>query len=242
MKYAIIAAGEGSRLAHEGIEEPKPLVRVGGERIVDRLIRIFSDNKAEEITVICNDKSEAVGRHLEEVRLNGINGRRIPLNVVVRSTPSSMHSFFEIRNYLKDAPFCLTTVDTIFNEKEFSEYISEFLDNVNSGTADGVMGVTDFVDDEKPLYVATDESLNITGFLDRNDNCRFISGGIYGLTPQSVSILEDCVNRGESRMRNFQRALVSAGMRLKAKPFGKILDIDHATDIVKAEQFLKGKE
>ena len=34
MKYAIIAAGEGSRLAREGIWEPKPLVEVGGERLL----------------------------------------------------------------------------------------------------------------------------------------------------------------------------------------------------------------
>ena len=39
MKYAVIAAGEGSRLAGEGIEVPKPLVRIGGECLIDRLIR-----------------------------------------------------------------------------------------------------------------------------------------------------------------------------------------------------------
>ena len=37
MKYAIIAAGEGSRLAAEGVAEHKPLVRVHGECLVDRL-------------------------------------------------------------------------------------------------------------------------------------------------------------------------------------------------------------
>ena len=31
MKFAIIAAGEGSRLSQEGIVMPKPLVRIGGE-------------------------------------------------------------------------------------------------------------------------------------------------------------------------------------------------------------------
>ena len=56
MKYAIIAAGEGSRLAREGIWEPKPLVEVGGERLIDRLFRIFTANNADEIVVICNDR------------------------------------------------------------------------------------------------------------------------------------------------------------------------------------------
>lgn len=36
MKFAIIAAGEGSRLAAEGITLPKPLVEVGGEPLIDR--------------------------------------------------------------------------------------------------------------------------------------------------------------------------------------------------------------
>ena len=52
MRYAIIAAGEGSRLAAEGIAEPKPLVKVGGEALIDRMIRVFMDNDAEEIFVI----------------------------------------------------------------------------------------------------------------------------------------------------------------------------------------------
>ena len=43
---------------------------------------------------------------------------------------------------------------------------------------------------------------------------------------------------GQSRMRNFQRGLVDDGMRLKAWPMKKIMDVDHAEDIVKAEQFL----
>jgi hypothetical protein len=40
-------------------------------------------------------------------------------------------------------------------------------------------------------------------------------------------------------MRNFQRALLRDGFRLKAWPFSKVLDIDHASDIIKAEVFLK---
>lgn len=32
------------------------------------------------------------------------------------------------------------------------------------------------------------------------------------------------------------------GLKLKAYPFTKILDVDHASDIVKAENFLTGKD
>jgi hypothetical protein len=39
-------------------------------------------------------------------------------------------------------------------------------------------------------------------------------------------------------MRNFQRSLVNEGFRLKAWPFSKVLDIDHVSDVQKAEKFL----
>jgi len=102
-----------------------------------------------------------------------------------------------------------------------------------------MMAVTDYIDDEKPLYVATDEALNITGFLDKSDCCRYISGGIYALKPVAIRTLERCMKEGQSRMRNFQRGLVDDGLRLKAWPMSKILDVDHASDIAKAEDFLK---
>ncbi|MCD8210766.1 MAG: NDP-sugar synthase [Prevotella sp.] len=238
MKFAIIAAGEGSRLIQEGIDVPKPLVTVNKEMLIDRLLRIFMENGAEEIAVICNDLTQKVLNHLEDLLKNGLNGKEIPLRLKVKSTPSSMHSFLEISPWLKTSSFCLTTVDTIFREDEFSRYIKAFKKAIEIDHLDGLMGVTDFIDDESPLYVATNKEMMITGFLDREESCKYISAGIYGLTPKTIETLERCAQRGESRMRNFQRALVREGTILKAWPFGKVLDIDHAKDIKKAEEFL----
>ncbi|MBM6992184.1 MAG: NDP-sugar synthase [Prevotella sp.] len=238
MKFAIIAAGEGLRLAAEGIQSPKPLVKVNGEHLIDRLIRIFMDCHASEIDVICNDLTLDVSEHLKEIAENGLCGKKIPLKYIVRTTPSSMHSFFELSSFLTDGPFVLTTVDTIFKEEEFGEYIAKFEQFVKDG-GDGLMGVTDFIDDEKPLYVNTDAKMNITGFYDDNSNhCQYISGGIYGLTGSAIDTLKGCMDRGESRMRNFQRGLVTDGRKLKAYNFTKVLDIDHASDIQKAEDFI----
>ncbi len=231
MKFAIIAAGEGSRLSQEGVTLPKPLVRIGGEAMIDRLLRIFAANDADEIVVIVNRLHPETEHHL---RLLQAGSWRDRLRIVVKTTPSSMHSFFEISPFLSDAPFCLTTVDTIFREEEFAGYIEQF----RRSTADGLMAVTDFIDDEKPLYVGTDNELNITGFFDENKDCQYISGGIYCLQPQAIETLRRCVASGQSRMRNFQRQLVKDGLALRAHVFSKILDVDHATDIRKAESFL----
>lgn len=240
MKYAIIAAGEGSRLSQEGVEAPKPLVEIDGERLIERLLRIFMDNNATEIVVICNALTTEVSSFLVDVQNNGLKGRPIPLRFVIKTTPSSMHSFYELSQFLEDddEPFVLTTVDTIFKEQEFTDYVKAFKEVIASG-GNGLMGVTDFIDDEKPLYVGVDAQMNITGFYDQSEDCRYISGGIYGLDNTAIKTLKDCIERGESRMRNFQRALVADGRTLKAYPFSKVLDIDHASDIEKAEIFLK---
>ena len=105
MKFAIIAAGDGSRLAQEGITEPKPLVKVRGERLIDRLIRIFMGNNATEIVVICNEQMSDVASHLKMIQDEGLNGRHVPFRFVIKSTPSSMHSFYELRHFLRDDPF-----------------------------------------------------------------------------------------------------------------------------------------
>ena len=105
MKFAIIAAGDGSRLAQEGVTEPKPLVKVRGERLIDRLIRIFMGNNATEIVVICNEQMSDVASHLKMIQDKGLNGLPVPLRFVVKSTPSSMHSFYELRHFLREDPF-----------------------------------------------------------------------------------------------------------------------------------------
>lgn len=234
MRYAVIAAGEGSRLAQEGVTTPKPLVKVGGETLIDRLLRVFLASGATSISIICRPDTQ-VENHLKKWKRAGA-----PVEYIVKATPSSMHSMYELTPLLEgDGPFVLTTVDTMFSEQEFHAYTASLERTVNEGVADGLMGVTDYIDDERPLYVSTDDKLNVHAFLDSDDNPRYVSAGIYGLTSRSLDTLRACVERGESRMRNFQRALLADGLRLKAWPFSKVLDIDHISDIAKAQALLR---
>ena len=233
MNYAIIAAGEGSRLAQEGVKKPKPLVELNGEPMIGRLINVFARCNAESISIIVNNEMKEVKAYLDTLNPG------VPFNVVVKSTPSSMHSFFELSRVMKKGKFCLTTVDTIFREDDFARYIAAFEADTVS---DGMMAVTPFIEDEKPLYVDVDNNMNIRAFRDAAyEGARFISGGVYALNDKAITVLEDCMSRGIARMRNFQRALIDAGLSLKAYPIEKIVDVDHAGDIEVAERFLRGE-
>ena len=232
MNYAIIAAGEGSRLAQEGVAKPKPLVELQGEPMIGRLINIMLRCNAESISIIVNEHMKEVRAYLESLELP------VPLNLVVKTTPSSMHSFWHLSKVIPEGKFCLTTVDTIFREDDFKGYIDAF---ETDESHDGMWAVTPFVDDEKPLWVDVDDEMNITAFRDKAwDGAKYVSGGVYAMTDKAFEVLDHCIEQGISRMRNFQRALVEAGCHLQAYSIDKIVDVDHAEDIATAEAFLQG--
>ncbi|MDR2496439.1 MAG: NTP transferase domain-containing protein [Tannerellaceae bacterium] len=234
MDYAVIAAGLGSRLQSEGAGRPKPLTLLNGVAMIDRLLRIFLENNASSVHVIINEEMSEVRDYLSRMSLG------VPLHLTVKSTPSSMHSFFELSHRLSSEKFCLTTVDTIFRQDEFRRYVQDFA----SDEADGLMGVSDFIDDEKPLYVNVGDKLTVESFTDEpTAQSRYVSGGIYGLKRQTaLPVLQQAMHEQQFRMRNFQRRLIAAGLLIKAWPFTKIIDVDHASDIRKAERFLAAEQ
>lgn len=233
MNYGIIAAGEGSRLAREGIVLPKPLVPVDGEPMIGRLLRIFGQTGADEVAVVTNATRHETAEFLERL------APELPFRLSVREavTPGSMHTFALLGEMLHGkGRFITTTVDTIFDTRSFAEYSRKFAQS--SPDLDGMMAVTSFIDDEKPLYVETDAAMNITAFNDREDHPRYISAGIYGLDDKALDILDDCLTTGVHRMRDFQRALVRHGLRLKAYDIGQAVDVDHAGDLETARKII----
>ena len=225
MRFGIISAGEGSRLASEGFSQPKPLVPICGVPMIERLVRIMNNCGADKIAVIVN------GENPETVSLL----KSLPVDLVVKKTPTPMHSMMELAPYLEGDSFCVTTVDTVFSESRFRTMMDEF----SKSSLDGLMGVTSLIDDEKPLYVGVDNDMMITGFHDSQDGCRYVSAGIYALRSNALEILKGCLESGQTRMRYFQRQLLEAGLRLKAFDMGQVVDVDHVSDVARAQEIAK---
>lgn len=237
MNFGIIAAGQGSRLVQEGVALPKPLVNIDGKPMIGRLIDIFVRCGAESVSVIVNEEMTEVACYLRGIAPS----LPCPLNLLVKTTPTSMHSFYELSSLMEGkGRYVITTVDTIFREEDFSRYVDAY--RAAPAVIDGMMAVTSFIDDEKPLYVATGDDMRITAFLDApRDDAKYVSGGIYGLSQSAIPVLSKCLEEGVGRMRNYQRALVGAGLDLRAYDMNKIVDVDHASDIASAEAFIRGE-
>ena len=236
MKFGILAGGDGSRLVQEGVTVPKPLVIINGEPLIKRLIRIFQENGAESVSVFVNENMPEISHYLLE---NG-DSFTCDVNYISGHTPSSFHSFAALVDIMKpEDKFVVTTVDTVFNEKAFSGYIDYFREMGDEN--DGVMAITDYVDDEKPLYILSSEKENdlINGFSDKlPENFCGISAGIYGLRQSALPVIKEGFEAGISRMRKFQSLLVTNGLRLMKYNMGEVVDIDHLKDIEAAEKLI----
>lgn len=235
MLYAIIAAGEGSRLSNEGYIGLKPMVRINGEMLIDRLMRIFINNDAEVIYIIINENSSELAEYLKNYE------SAVPLKIITKTTESSLHSFHELLEEFKDIEeLCLTTTDSVFEKEEFQNYIEDFKANKND---DGLLAVTSFIDDESPLYINFDNNNVIKQITDHaTQEKSFVSGGIYCLRKKALELVPVAINSGLHRMRNFQRLLIQNNLVVRAHSFNKIMDVDHVSDIEKAEHFLSEVE
>lgn len=233
MDFAIIAAGQGSRLSREGADAPKPLVPIGGRPMLGRLLEVMALCGARRVTVAINDFMPQVRSYLAEARLP------VEVDVRVRTTPSSMHTF-AVATEGFDGRFCVTTVDTVFAPEALQGLLRAFEAHPE---ADGMMGVTTLVDDEKPLWVTTGPDGLIRAYTDERPDAAAVAGravsvsaGVYALGPRALLTLRRCLESGVSRMRGFQRAMLADGLSLRAYDMGRVIDVDHAADLEAARE------
>lgn len=218
MHYVIIAAGSGSRLARNG---PKPLVKPLDETLVERLLRIVCGCcNAESITVAVNAKAPEVARHVHSLALNP-RPRVLEVETCGAAETLALAA--------SDAPCVAITVDSVFSAAYFRRFIEEF------EGAECLMGVTGFIDDEKPLYVDVDSEGNVTAFSDAPTSL-LVSAGIYGLRSSALQVLQTSSHGGS--LREFQRRLLIESVPVRAFDVGIAIDVDRPKDIDVARQFI----
>lgn len=228
MKGGIIAAGVGRRLARGGVTVPKPLVRLLGETLIGRAIREAARAGAQRLAIIVNPRFPEVISHL--------SGRAwpVPLDLLVWDSPSSLESFLALKPYLQTGPFLLLTVDAVLA----SGALAAFVTKACQAPAAGALGLTDLIDDEKPLYVEVDETGRILAL--GGGPSPYITAGCYFFEPQVFDFEVPARQQGLKALREFLGLLVVKGFPLQGIPVGPAVDVDHPEDIARAEAFLQG--
>jgi len=233
LKAGIIAAGLGERFRGAGISTPKPLLVVGGRTLLERTIHSASDAGAQTVALIVNAETPEVERYVRE------HSWPVPVELTVKTTPSSMESFFALEPHLNDAPFLLTTVDTVMAEGTLAGL-------AKAGLAAGPIGtlaLTSFVDDEKPLWARLGSHGGEILALGRAAaGSGWVTSGAYYFFPAVYDRVAEARRRRLGALREFLALLLEDGCRLHGFAAGDSIDIDRPQDVAAAEKFLESRE
>jgi len=231
MKVGIIAAGKGERLKKGGIFTPKPLIPICGIPIIERTIRAAIDAGASFIACIINAIEHKVFEYLNS------KSWPVPFRLIVKTTPSSMESLFNLAPFL-DEPFLLLTVDAVYP----FETLKEFVNKAKTTNGDGILAVTKFIDDEKPLWVKLDDKDRIIKIGNEAYPTIYVTAGFYYFSPIIFKLVNEAREKRLKALREFLSLLVKKGYTIYGIPVSKVIDLDHPEDIKKAEIFIKEYE
>jgi NDP-sugar pyrophosphorylase family protein len=217
----VIAAGHGTRLRADGYRMSKPMTPVGGRPLIEHALDRFRAVGIRQATIIVNEESDDCRRWLSE------HGQGLDLDLIVRTTPSSYASFDLVAARLAGAPALITTVDAIMQVDAFQHFVKSAARLPNEAI---VLGLTDHVDDDNPLWATLGEEGRILR-LGGNQGSH-VTAGIYWLPAERIP--EPAERFG--RLRDYLTWLVDEGGPVYGVVLPMVFDIDRAHDVELAEQ------
>jgi NDP-sugar pyrophosphorylase family protein len=246
LRAGIIAAGWGERL---GQKIPKALTPVGGRVLIDYTLDGLQAAGATSVTCIVNEAARAVPEYVAK------SGRKLAMDWIIQTTPSSMHSFLIVLEHLVQKPepfYFMTTVDSVCPPaayREFAQTCRLFAD------ADVCLGLTAHIDDEKPLRVAmrggegtgimpqhvadNPKAFEIIAMTNNGFDSEYVTAGFYGVNPRILKEKTNALSGGFSALRQYLGYLLRYGYRFYGIPLPPVVDVDRPQDVQAAERFLQ---
>ncbi len=220
----LIAAGTGSRFRNAGISCPKPLIEISGMPLMGWTLSQFAQAGLEKLKVIFNTSNckpcmDYIARHFSWFEVDA----------VCRDTASSFESFMDVLSRSRNRRILITTTDSIYPPGKLKALL-EYADTLPQGVM--VLGLTGFIDDEKPLYATADQSGRVTAL--GNEPAQLVTNGVY-LMPAGAC--EAGKGKTFPALRKFLAFLVENGLECHGFDMGKSVDVDRPEDMVQAERF-----
>jgi NDP-sugar pyrophosphorylase family protein len=226
----ILAGGEGSRLAADGVRTPKALVEVAGQPQIVRLVDTMTRLGCRDITCMVREGLPPVATLLPAEPA-------IPVDTITCLTPSSLHTLVAgLTAAPHGAVFC-SMVDTVMPWADWQRAFAAVQQHLGAG-ADAVLVVTPATDDDRPLYVGVDAGGRVRSIGDQRVEPATVTGGVYGFGAAARRLAADALDQGLERMRAFLGLLVQNGRAVFAVNVPRVIDLDRARDLADANAWL----
>ena len=221
----IIAAGEGSRLRASGFSMPKPLVPVAGVPLIDWVIGNFRAAGVTSLVMIVNEQSRAC-RDWVLSRFPDLD-----IDVIVKTTASSLESFLEVNRRLAGERALVSTVDAWCRPDDFAGFVRAALRRPADGS---VLAVTPLVADERPLWVDVDTAGRVRRL--GGPDGTHVTAGMYMLSERARAVSPPTLGS----LREFLAWLHAQGEAMYAETIENVVDVDQQSDVVLAEALAGG--
>jgi NDP-sugar pyrophosphorylase family protein len=220
LRGGIIAAGEGRRLRAAGFSMPKPLVPVAGVPLIEWVLRNFLAVGITAPVIIVNEDARPC--------VDWVRSRfpELETEFVVRTTRSSLESFFEVSRRLPGGRSLISTVDTWCRPADFVRFVDAALGHPPDVS---VLAVTPLVADEKPLWLNVDAAGRVQDL--GGPSGTVVTAGMYMLSERARVTSPPPLGR----LREFLTWLVGQGEPMYAEAIETVVDVDRASDVALAE-------
>lgn len=230
MKAGIIAAGEGRRFRERGWSMLKPLVPIRGTPLIEIAFRTMESAGIDEIFCLFRTQGQPIVDHLNRCRFT------LRWSYQLRDTASSYETFYHGVQGLGNGPYLISTVDLVYDSAELKAFLVR-ANQFPKGSL--VLGVTSFVHDERPLWVALGPDQKVLKLGNEAMSTPWVTAGLYFGSEQTFAPLTDGGANRFSALRKGLSHLVASGIPTYAIPLSTVIDIDTPEDVEIAEQFLE---
>jgi glucose-1-phosphate thymidylyltransferase len=198
MKGLILAAGYGTRLYPLTLDRPKPLVKVAGQAILERLLRKLEKiESCDEVYIVTNDKF--YGMVVKWVRGRVFSMKLKVINDMTTTNEGRLGAIGDINLVVKkETPaddILIMAGDNLF-EFDITDFVNFAKEKKRFGVA--LFDVKDTKMAQRYGIVSVDGSGQVTAFEEKpaQPKSTLASTGIYYLPKGKISLLDDYVKTG----------------------------------------------
>lgn len=216
----IIAAGDGSRFKKSGVFMHKPLIPVAGLPLIGHALKNMESLGVQKVVIIFNESETDCVRWVEQ------NFPRLEFQFIVKSTRSSYESFCLVGEKLGPGRHLISTVDAFCLVKDLKKMWMDI------DPESVILGVTSFVDDEKPLWVQIEKKTGRIRDLG-GPSGQYATAGLYYVPD---GIFKKHPDAPMASLRWYLKWLLEEGIPFYGARLTKVVDVDMPKDVKEAEK------
>ena len=227
LRAGLIAAGDGSRLKASHASSVKPLVPVAGAPLCHWVVSGLAQAGVSDITALFNSRGRAAAESLAGAF------PALRWTFLQEDTASSWESFRLVSLALarEGSSFLISTVDALIAPAE----VARFARAMSAPGPEAGLALTDFIDDEKPLWADLDDRSRVCALGAAALERRYATAGLYHLSPETARRMPAARDFGS--LREYLGHLVEGG-GVAGLVVKKAVDVDRPQDIRQAEEFI----